>query len=764
MAYWIYMATIRSRAHKKQARNPQRYLRWGIGLTLLGLISLGSYQRIFHPLSINLVGTTSIPNQVDIVVAGAGTGGISAAIQAARMGSKVLLLEETDYIGGQLAAGVTTIDVGEQRWNEGIYREFENNMRDYYAAHQVSSRWPTCVTGACFEPLGTKEVLGQMLAKEPNITLALRTYISSVQKQNGQITGVTLNDGRTVNTKIIIDATEYGDVIPLTGANYRLGNGTKLAPSPNSCIQDITYTAVVKKYANGIPESLKINTPPPGYTAEIANMFATVVKSDGSNELSKPPSNWVVHNRYRGLPDLSTTTPNMSTFDITKTDLNLANDYDREVYANPTHRLSIRYIEDRTYRKQINCEAKLRTIQYIYYMQHSPGMENWSISTDEGYDTPYNREENNCPNIPETLKAIERNMPPIPYVRESRRGIGSYTLTAKDIKRTTSGNPPEKSFNSSIALGSYPTDLHNCNSADSLEKNLESISDSSHVAGPVQIPLEALYSTEVKGLIFAEKNISQSRLANGTTRLQPSTMLTGQAAGVLAALANKNNQVPENISTRSVQQVLLANNGLLIPFSDLVTESSIPNVPFSKKYTQHPASASIQDVYLRGVMNGYTRLIFGPNNPINRGEVAVILVAGFKLPKSTTYQSIFSDVPIQYPYASFVEAMYTQGITAGCSQNPRNYCPEKNITKAEAAIFLLSAWRKTNTSLPDSLPAKPTYLDVPPSHWAYRFVETLAAHNIKWYCDEQKSLFCPTAEITRGDITIPLARILQMTN
>ena len=61
----------------------------------------------------------------DVVVAGAGTGGVGAAIQAARMGSKVLLLEETNYIGGQMAAsGVSSVDVGDNKWNTGIYKEF----------------------------------------------------------------------------------------------------------------------------------------------------------------------------------------------------------------------------------------------------------------------------------------------------------------------------------------------------------------------------------------------------------------------------------------------------------------------------------------------------------------------------------------------------------------------------------------------------------------------------------------------------------------
>src|SRR3546814_21029472 len=70
----------------------------------------------------------------DISVAGAGTGGWAAAVQAARMGHKVLLLEETDWIGGQMAAAaVTSMDeAGPQVRERGISRQFHESMVLYY--------------------------------------------------------------------------------------------------------------------------------------------------------------------------------------------------------------------------------------------------------------------------------------------------------------------------------------------------------------------------------------------------------------------------------------------------------------------------------------------------------------------------------------------------------------------------------------------------------------------------------------------------------
>ena len=70
----------------------------------------------------------------DVIVAGAGTGGTCAAIQAARMGASVLLLEETDWIGGRMnTAAVTSMDQGGQLVrNRGIYREFCQRVEAHY--------------------------------------------------------------------------------------------------------------------------------------------------------------------------------------------------------------------------------------------------------------------------------------------------------------------------------------------------------------------------------------------------------------------------------------------------------------------------------------------------------------------------------------------------------------------------------------------------------------------------------------------------------
>jgi len=207
-------------------------------------------------------------NDADVIVVGAGTGGSAAAIQAARTGANVILIEETDWVGGQmLAAGVTSMDGGNPAWTGGIYSEFTQKIKDHY--QKKGKSLGTCYWSAgstCFEPKAGKTILEQMIKAQPTISLRLRTEVLAAQMANGAITGLTIRQNgstKNVTAKVVIDATEYGDLLPLTGADFRSGNATNTHPNPNACIQDITYLAVIKKYPQGVPGELTITSPPP---------------------------------------------------------------------------------------------------------------------------------------------------------------------------------------------------------------------------------------------------------------------------------------------------------------------------------------------------------------------------------------------------------------------------------------------------------------------------------------------------------------------
>lgn len=503
----------------------------------------------------------------DIVVAGAGSGGWAAAVQAARMGARVLLIEETDWIGGQMScAGVTTMDE-DSVWmkfpvrERGLYREFHESMslynqtldKDPFVAYYG---YPDQLEGG-YEPKAVRAVLCGFI-KEAGLDLSLRTRVVAVKKQGDVVTGATLllADGSRsdVTCKVLIDATEYGDVIPLTGARYRVGNSTSDKLDPAALVQDHTWTAIVREYPEGVPEHLQIKSPPPGYEKGSGKRYKNYANDGimlwgGAGKGIKGHRNWRVYFTWRGMADAdSSVTGERSHQRHTQCGFNGGNDYPVTVATieNPAQRL----LDER--------EGIYKTLGALYYFQHELGV-NWSLAEDEGYATSYNREKMKALDLRSDLEAIAVHLPQQPYVRECRRIIGVQTLTAHDLGRFEQA----KHVSSSVAMGDYFMDLDHGKTAHAIEADLDG-GELPEGGGPFQVPFEVFIPEKIDGFLPAEKNLSQSRLANGATRLQPITILTGQAAGSIAALAVKLGVQPRALDPMQVQRALLDAGSTLI--------------------------------------------------------------------------------------------------------------------------------------------------------------------------------------------------------
>jgi hypothetical protein len=497
----------------------------------------------------------------DVVIAGAGMGGIGVAVQAARMGRSVLLMEETDWIGGQAtAAAVTSMDEGEALVRErGLYREFCGLIAAHYQPLGISYLTAYWNGHVCVEPHVGQHLLHVLLGDAVGdgvLDLVLRTRVTKVLRNGDTVTGVEIEsatdagpESHEIASKVLVDATEWGDVIPLTGARYRVGNCTSGAIDMTKHVQDNTWTAVIKQYPQGVPDDLVIKEPPPGYTDNVAGYFArSLTSGDTINQIK--PWNWATFIGYRGMPDSSR--PGDSP-PITRTHLNYNNDYPATVAE----------IEDPAVRLKTNREMRLKTLRLLYYIQRTLGKTDWSVANDEGYDTPCNRAEidrwlaERQDLVP--YRAILYHFSVMPYVRESRRIIGLHTLTAHEIERIPG---PPLQFAHSVALGDYAVDLHGSMAPPYLELAFDHESDIPHKfgergLGPFSIPFECFIPEKIDGFLPAEKNLSQSRMANGATRLQPHTLLMGQAVGAIAALAIEKGVQPRALDPVLAQRALL---------------------------------------------------------------------------------------------------------------------------------------------------------------------------------------------------------------
>jgi len=460
-------------------------------------------------------------NQItcDVAVVGGGAGGTAAAIQSARLGVKTCLIEETDWLGGMLSsAGVAAID-GHEETSSGIFKEIKERVIKYYESIGKLDQTRQCkVSNFCFEPAVGNKIVQEMAAETKNLTVYLKATVNKVYKEKNVIKGVLFTDKdgnqNIVTSKVLVDATEFGDMMFLAAVPYSLGyeknTGESLAAAAEDCIQPLKYVAILKKFDNP-KEPVK-------------------------------PANYDPNN-YRCLNDKTERLHSSSDFDLNHL-LNYGKMPDGKLLINiPSHSCGNDFHAtadelDNLNRQEILEMAKDYSRGFIYYVQTELGLSDWGIYNEFGTSDGFAK---------------------IPYVRESRRLVGVDRLTEKDVvPDKISGRA--KFYPSSIAIGDYPIDLHYCQTG---------IGDVFYEVNPYQIPYEIVVPKDIDGLLVAEKNISVSHIVNGTTRLQPVVMSVGQAVGAAAALSVVEGVQPRNVDIEKLQDELLRAKSIIYYFSDV---------------------------------------------------------------------------------------------------------------------------------------------------------------------------------------------------
>ena len=148
----------------------------------------------------------------DVAIIGGGASGVSAAVQASRLGAKVVLVEQTDWLGGMLtSAGVSAID-GNYRMRAGFWGEFCDSLISYYGSESaLKTGW---VSNVLYEPSAGEKILTGIISQQKNVTVLRRAILVSLKKTSGDWV-CKINDGNGTFefvSKVLIDATELGDV------------------------------------------------------------------------------------------------------------------------------------------------------------------------------------------------------------------------------------------------------------------------------------------------------------------------------------------------------------------------------------------------------------------------------------------------------------------------------------------------------------------------------------------------------------------------
>jgi FAD dependent oxidoreductase len=462
-----------------------------------------------------------------VLVIGGGTGGTAAGIQCARLKVHTIIAEPTPWLGGMLtAAGVSATD-GNHNLPSGLWEEFRQQLYKHYGTQNLATGW---VSNTLFEPhTGDSTFKALCNAEKKYLTVLHGLTLKKIIKKGNTVTGAVFTNaaGKTITIKaaICIDATEQGDAIAMSGTGYDIGmedaayTAEAIAPGKNNIIQDLTWAAVLKDYGKTANKTIER---PAGYDS--AKFFKSCINQFNNDSLTTP---WTVQKML-----------NYGKIKNGKYMINWpasGNDYYLNVIETAPAKRAAQYLA-----------AKNHTLQFIYFIQKELGYKNLGLADDE-YPTP-------------------DKLPFIPYNRESRRLKGLARLTNNELV-----NPFYKSqalYRTGISVGDYPVDHHH-------HKNEAAPKIKFTHVNSYNIPLGALIPLQTDGLLAAEKNISVSNIANGTTRLQPVVLLTGQAAGALAAYCVLNKVQARKADIRNVQQLLLDAKCFLMPYVDVLPADSL---------------------------------------------------------------------------------------------------------------------------------------------------------------------------------------------
>lgn len=164
-----------------------------------------------------------VTSDVDVLVCGGGFAGVAAAVCAARIGVKVLLVERYGFLGGLVTGGlvITTPPL-----DNGINREIGERLRakGVYAPLQKPGAEMIALKMHAIDPEVVKYELVQMLG-EQQVQLLLHTLIvGSVVEQNG-VKGILIENkaGRqAIRARVVVDATGDADVAASAQAPFRV--------------------------------------------------------------------------------------------------------------------------------------------------------------------------------------------------------------------------------------------------------------------------------------------------------------------------------------------------------------------------------------------------------------------------------------------------------------------------------------------------------------------------------------------------------------
>jgi hypothetical protein len=424
------------------------------------------------------------------LVVGGGNAGCAAALAAARHGAHTLLVERYGFLGGTATAAMVgpwmTFHSGDERIVGGIAQEIVERLVAMGASPgHVRDASDYVPTITPFDPEIHKALLFEMMA-ESGVDLLLHAYFLDALGTRGQsVTGGRFATVAGPREELAtVTIDASADAYVAASAGVEVQQGdAKGRVQPATLIFRLSHVDLLET-------ARYVREHPDQLRSSLTNAERT------PERLTAVAGLYELWERARARGEVSVPRELVSFF---------ATPYADEVIVNMTRVVGIDPLDpDDLTRAEV--EARGQVMELLgFFRRDVPGFANCRLAA--------------------TATQIG--------IRESRRIVGEYTLTREDVLEA-------RAFDDAVARSAYPIDIHNPSGSGTATQRLAP-------GTSYEIPYRCLVPAQVDGLLVAGRCISTTHEALASTRLTPTVMTLGQAAGTAAALAAERKLRPRDV-------------------------------------------------------------------------------------------------------------------------------------------------------------------------------------------------------------------------
>lgn len=491
----------------------------------------------------------------DIAIYGGTPAGVTAAVQAARMGKKVLFISFNRHVGGMTSGGLTATDIGNRNAIGGMAKEFYDRVGKLVD----------------FTPSSAEAMFLKMLAEE-KIRVLFGRCLESVEMKDGKLASMTFETGETVSASMFIDATYEGDLLAAANVSYHVGReprgtyGETLAGQWQKisyvgvyefCDLPISPYVVADDPASGLlPEISAEKSGEPGdgdFRVQAYNFRMHLTQREGKIPLPKPagydPGRYALLARFLNFDPRIKWTLNYTTKPMTdgpvqmrEGDSNNAGSFSSDLIGGAHH------WPDGTYKPDAFSELPpprrglpvplgelyaLREKIFLDHVTYQQGLMHF-LANDPQVPNELQQRVKRFGLDPDEFRETG-NWPHQLYVREGRRMVSDYVMTQANCEST-------RAAEDSVGLAAYAMDSHFCQRAIVEIDGKTTVRNDGNFGKPCPKPYPVSYRSIVpkKGEcenLLVPVCLSASHVAYGSIRMEPVFMILGQSAGTAASLA-----------------------------------------------------------------------------------------------------------------------------------------------------------------------------------------------------------------------------------